>query len=320
MNLLSKLISSPLTNPAAALGLLNSASPTSLAGGLLGSIPKPEQLLWGQLPGLPTLPSLPGLSAFKPSASSAPAVSSVDPKTLAALASDVYQTVPASSANLGGFREATSADLSRLKLSPEDLRSGNSAFRARVYVQGSGADTKYVVAFRGSTSDKTDWISNAKQALGVNSDHYTKALALGDKLARSGVENITLTGHSLGGGLASAASIASGKNGVTFNAAGLSDATISKANGIRNTAGAGNAGAVNAYYVRGEVLSAIQDGGDRFAGALLGGLGGALIGDLPEAYGNRIGLDAVRPQGVKWYQDNPIARHGIDWVQASLNK
>ena len=317
MNLLSKLISSPLPNPASALGLLNSASPTSLAGGLLGSIPKPEQLLWGQLPGLPTLPSLPGLSAFKPSASSVPAVSSVDPKTLAALASDVYKDLASPPP---GFRKASDADLANIGLRASDLTSDKSAFRARVYVEGSGADAKYVVAFRGSTSDKTDWISNAKQALGVNSDHYTKALALGDKLARSGVDNITLTGHSLGGGLASAASIASGKNGVTFNAAGLSDATISKANGIRTTAGAGNAGAVNAYYVRGEVLSAIQDGGDRFAGALLGGLGGALIGDLPEAYGNRIGLDAVRPQGVKWYQDNPIARHGIDWVQASLNK
>jgi hypothetical protein len=336
MSFLGKLISSPIANPASALGLFNSASPTALAKSLLGSVPKPEQMLWGQLPSLPKLPGLPSFSglpslpgqslipssllpaAFKPSVSSAPAVSSVDNKTLAALASDVYGASAPGTVRAGNFREATPADLAKLGLTSADLISNNSAFRARVYVEGSGADARYVVAFRGSTSDKSDWISNAKQALGVESDHYQKALNIGKQLARSGVADVTLTGHSLGGGLASAASIASGKNGVTFNAAGLSDATISRANSIRTNAGVGNAGAVNAYYVRGEILSAIQDGGDRLIGGALGGLGGALVGDLPEAYGNRIGLDAVRPQGVKWYQDTPFARHGINWVQASL--
>jgi Protein of unknown function (DUF2974) len=173
------------------------------------------------------------------------------------------------------------------------------------------------VAFRGSTSN-ADWKTNFKQSLGLSSDHYRKALAVGAKLALAGNVNITLTGHSLGGGLASAAAIAGGRTASTFNAAGLSDATINRARGVHTASGAQTKDSVTAYYVRGEILSAIQDGGDRFLGGILGGLIGAGAADAPEAYGTRIGLNAVRPEGLRWYQDNPGARHGMDWVLSSL--
>jgi hypothetical protein len=51
---------------------------------------------------------------------------------------------------------------------------------------------------------------------------------------------------------------------------------------------------------------------------LLGGIIGAAVVDAPEAYGNRIGLDGVRPSDVRWYQDNPVSRHGMNWVINSL--
>jgi hypothetical protein len=212
---------------------------------------------------------------------------------------------------------ATDADLGKLGLKPSDLTSTQSPFRARVFVKGAGADAQIVVSFRGSTAS-ADWRTNVKQSLGLSSDHYRKALAIGSKLALAQNVNVTFTGHSLGGGLASAAAIASGRNATTFNAAGLSDATIKEARTIRSNSGVKSLDSVAAYYVRGEILSAIQDGGDRVIGGLLGGLIGGSSIDAPEAYGKRIGLNAVRPEGLRWYQDNPGARHGMDWVLSSL--
>jgi Protein of unknown function (DUF2974) len=292
------------------VNLLGGASPTGLARGLLEGIPGRELLNWTGLPS--PVPS------FLRAGSNAPTVggNNVDRKSLALMADDVYN---AKASPPPGFREATASDLNALKLKPSDLTSNNSTFAARVYVSGTGADAKYVVAFRGSQS-KSDFIADVKQAFGGNTDHYQSALKIGRQIALSGNNNVTLTGHSLGGGLASATAIASGRDAVTFNAAGLSDATIKSANQIRTNVGVANAGKVDAYFVRGEILSAVQGGGDRLIGGLLGGPIGSILGDVPEAYGNRIGLDGVRPSEVKWYQDNPVSRHGMNWVINSLPK
>jgi Protein of unknown function (DUF2974) len=302
------ILSRSLSLGTASLGLLNSASPAGLARSLLANIPAGEMTNWrGATSPVP---------AFSPSAASAPTVSAptVDRRTLGLLASDVYnaQAVPPP-----GYRVASATDLRAIGLSASDLSSPNSTFAARVYVNGTGASAQYVVAFRG-TQGGSDWLTNARQAVGASSDHYTKALAIGEKIALSGNNNVSLTGHSLGGGLASAAAIASGSNAVTFNAAGLSDSTIRSATQLRTQAGVAAAGNVDAYYVRGEVLSTLQDGGDRVLGLLLGGVIGAALADAPEAYGNRISLDAVRPSDVRWYQDNPVSRHGMNWVLSSL--
>ncbi len=238
-------------------------------------------------------------------------------RELALLAAEVYNDSPNPPA---GYQVATEADLGKLGLKPQDLTSTQSPFRARVYVKGAGADAQYVVAFRGSTSSSADWKANAQQALGLSSDHYRRALNVGSKLALAGNANVTITGHSLGGGLASAAAIAAGRPAATFNAAGLSETTIRQARTIHDNAGVKTQDSVQAYYVRGEVLSALQDGGDRLIGGALGGLLGGAIADAPEAYGQRIGLNAVRPEGVRWYQDNPGARHGMEWVLSSLGR
>jgi Lipase (class 3) len=294
-----------------AVGLLSASSGVSLARGLADSVPQREAIAWASVDS--PKPPL----QFAANAANPAGTTSVDAKTLALLAADVYKT---SATPPAGYRVATPGDLGALGLKPQDLTSTQSGFTARVYVKGSGADAEFVVAFRGSTSDKSDWISNLRQGIGLNSDHYSRALRIGQQLARSGNARVTLTGHSLGGGLASAAAIASGRNATTFNAAGLSDATIRTASQARTAAGVARAGAVSAFYIRGEVLSAIQDGGDRVVGAIFGGIRGGIAADAPSAYGTRIALDPVRPQGTAWYQDTPVARHAMDWVIASLNR
>ncbi len=239
----------------------------------------------------------------------------IPPRDLALLSADVYRDTPSPPA---GYRTASAADLGALGLNPADLTSTRSAFRARVYVTGTGTNAQYVVAFRGSAT-ASDWRSNFQQGVGLTPDNYRKALVIGSKLALFGNANITITGHSLGGGLASAAAIASGSNATTFNSAGLSDATIRQARNIHAAYGVETMDKVTAYYVRGEILSSIQDGGDRVIGGILGGLLGAGVVDAPEAHGTRVALKAARPEGVKWYQDNPAARHGMDWVLQNIN-
>jgi hypothetical protein len=296
--------------------LLNAASSTSIGRALLSAIPLAEQAIWGRTQS-PPVPQ-----QFAANVNS-PAASAVDPKTLSRLSADVYE----SRMGADGFRAATPAEMRNIGLSPEDLRSTNSAFRAQVYVRNTNGTQEYVVAFRGSTSAASDWTANAQQAAGFRTDHYDKALRIGQLVARSGAGNVTMTGHSLGGGLASAAAVAAGRPAATFNAAGLHENTIQRANTIRNNEGVRGVADVSAFYVRGEILSALQDGGDRVAGGLigralagpLGGFAGAFT-DAPEAYGNRIALDPVRPQGTAWYQDHTVARHGMDWVQAAMDR
>jgi Protein of unknown function (DUF2974) len=308
MNVADRINTLPF-NPPGSVGFLAGASATGLARALASEIPALEQIGWGRVDSVQ--PSLQrAVDTVK-----AVGASTIDNRTLALLAADVYR---ASANPPGDFRVAEPSDLTALGLRPQDLTSTQSAFSARVYVQGAGADAEFVVAFRGSSSDKTDWISNLRQGVGLNSDHYARALQIGERLARNEDANVTLVGHSLGGGLASAAAVASGRDAATFNAAGLSNATIRSAEQARTSAGVAGAGNVTAFYISGEILSAIQDGGDRIVGALFGGLPGAVFADAPEAYGTRVVLDPVRPEGTRWYQDTPVARHGMDWVLASF--
>jgi hypothetical protein len=239
----------------------------------------------------------------------------------ALLAKDVYNDVPSPPA---GYRAASDADLARLGLTPEMLEQpGESSFRARVYVSGEAGQEHYTVVFRGSQAGD-DWKSNAQQGLGFNSEHYANALEIGKKLARTDAD-VSLVGHSLGGGLAAEAAIASGRPADTFNAAGLHQNTIEKAQAVAQANDRG-ASSINNYRVPGEILTTLQEGGDRAIGAglgslITGGIGGGIVGgavtDLPEAYGAQHNLPNVRPEGAHWWDSiNPIDRHSMDWVLA----
>lgn len=229
----------------------------------------------------------------------------------ALLSSDVYSDAAAPPP---GFRVATEADLGALNLMPEMLERPGSSFRARVYATEEGGRTRYVVAFRGSASGE-DWRNNFEQGFGLGSESYAKALLIGERLARSDAQ-VSMTGHSLGGGLASAAGLASGRDTITFNAAGLHDSTIGRARETANAAGQADPH-VTAYRVRGEILTFVQEGGDRGLGAILFGVPGALLVDSPEAYGVHRDLPLVVPEGKNWFEShNRIDRHMMDWVLA----
>ena len=238
------------------------------------------------------------------------------------LSADVYKDTPNPPP---GFHVASQAELTDLNLTAEMLeRPGASSFRARVYVTGSGEAVRYVIAFRGSQTGE-DWRNNLEQGVGLDAPSYAKALRIGREIARSGAD-VTFTGHSLGGGLASAASIASGREADTFNAAGLSSHTIAEARAVASANSRG-AAAVQAYHVPGEILTMVQNGGDRAAGAIIGGIlagipggiAGAIGANAPPAYGTSHALPDVRPEGKSFLDGlNPVDRHKIDSVLAGV--
>ena len=92
-----------------------------------------------------------------------------------------------------------------------------SGFGARVFRNTSTGE--YVVAFRGSDQEWNDWTgANQELAFGGRARQLEQALELIADLQRSGISlsDVTFTGHSLGGGLATLASVFFNRPALTF--------------------------------------------------------------------------------------------------------
>jgi hypothetical protein len=156
-------------------------------------------------------------------------------------------------------------------------------FAAALY---QGPDGKYYLAMRGTEPlTWADWKANLTQGLNISASQYNQANSLatmvyfalgGTGNAGGAPSNFVLVGHSLGGGLASAAANNTGVNAITFNAAGLSEQYN---NGYLS-------GDIRAHYIRGEILSTAQD-----------------YSPMYNAVGTRISHPAPH-----WYTD-PVSRH-----------
>lgn len=167
----------------------------------------------------------------------------------------------------GGWERASDDDLRALDLIDPDTgqsltRMEGSDFRADVFARpdpNNMPDGKeYTIAFRGTTSFapwSSDMRANAGQSRGNDTAYYSRAIEIGERTALMSPGPIRIVGHSLGGGMASAAAGAGGFEASTFNASGLHDNTIAQLQ--RN-----DEARVNAYYVEGEALSALQDSSD----------------------------------------------------------
>ena len=161
-----------------------------------------------------------------------------------------------------GFKAPSEQDLAGMGLSQDMLTPKNSKFTAAVYMKdpavwGPSPEPAAVVAFRGSTPAYQDWKNNFAQGLNVESDYYRRAAEIGTALA-SNDASAQVVGHSLGGGLASAAQGASGLPASTYNAAGLNAATVSRYAGKGLAA---QAEQIQAIRVQGETLTKMQEQG-----------------------------------------------------------
>ncbi|WP_336287254.1 phospholipase [Cronobacter dublinensis] len=205
----------------------------------------------------------------------------------AKLAENVYKTVNPLEATPGvpeGWKDISNDAhaLNKLGLKSKMLYDDPASpnFLARVYEPDKavfGNDMNPTVVFRGSREPEfasvgdnlsslwnkgelapvkngADWSNNFAQGVGKNSTYYQSAVGIGDTLAKSG-QNVDIAGHSLGGGLASATAMASGKPAWTFNAAGLNSGTVEKYGGSV----LGKADDIQAYRVEGELLTKVQE-------------------------------------------------------------
>ena len=195
-------------------------------------------------------------------------------------------------------------------LKSKDLRIKGSNFGAQVYEPDPtvfGNDLKPTIAFKG-TQNAEDWDNNLAQGLNRHSPYYDRAVGIGTKL-KDANSNATITGHSLGGGLASAASRASGLPANTFNAAGLHPQTVARYGGTPRIPAREN---INAHRIEGDVLTGTQEqgiGATLVAAGLFGALGAAVKVGLASVMPDAAGLPLELPG-----HGTPLDRHGMDQV------
>lgn len=191
------------------------------------------------------------------------------PRTIAAPANQIIPPKPIPPMSLVDDPR----ELAKAGLKPEDLKIEGTNFGAVVYK--SGEPPAYTVSFRGTEEWLgSDMAANKDQALGKSDTaYYSRAQEIARKMEVNNLQNgspsppTKFVGHSLGGGLASAAAVAVDGNATTFNAAGLHANTIA--------AGGRPNGKVVALHVKGEALTALQESTP-----------------APDAFGTRkIGLD-----------------------------
>ncbi len=204
---------------------------------------------------------------------------------MAGLAADVYQSAKGDGKPPVGWIRA-SADPEALRaaginMTDEEVRNHlsptQSGFRAEIYIPDKGVwgeGAKPVVVFKGSTgeiidpsvpsgrreSGGEDFLNNGQQGIGMRSDYYDRAMTLAVRLQDRVGNNFEIAGHSLGGGMASAASAVTGARATTFNAAGLhpdTPARFAKENGLPTF---NPQQTVHTYQAAGEVLNDVQNG------------------------------------------------------------
>ncbi|AYA39431.1 phospholipase [Xenorhabdus nematophila] len=131
---------------------------------------------------------------------------------------DVYRE---QSLGIPGYERISDEELLKAGIDPDTLNDYSTGFQAGVYKHKG----LYIVSFTGS-NELQDFMTSINQGLGYKTKQYDQAIELAHKSLKVFGENIIFTGHSLGGGLATVAALATGKPAVIYNSAGVSDATL----------------------------------------------------------------------------------------------
>ncbi len=186
---------------------------------------------------------------------------------LAEFADDTYQ---GSGAPTGSTRlDGDPAELQAMGLTPGDFHDPDSGFDAAVYREaGTG---RIIIAYRGTEADSMrDWRTNAGQGVGMDMEQYRRAATLARAIRRAYPDApMEITGHSLGGGLATLASAATGIPATTFNAANVHPDTYGYSGADPSWVPVGSTN----YTVDGEPLTAFQG----YAPTIGTGLGGVAL-------------------------------------------
>ena len=221
-----------------------------------------------------------------------------------------------------GWHMLTEKELARKGITKAMLNDPASGFKAALYQSAFERPPKLVMACAG-TEDWSDWSTNLQQGVGVETEQYNMSMKLAQLVTRKfPVGTVDITGHSLGGGLASAATAVTGAKGYTFNAAGLHPNTVSRAPyNISPAEMLSRGGLIDAYHSTADPLTNLQSG----MKGTLGGLAGTATGYplAPEALGVPHALVPAEGWQHEWLElgkRNPLATstnmalegHGVD--------
>jgi hypothetical protein len=145
---------------------------------------------------------------------------------------------------------------------PEGLKGArfedpNTGFRAMLYQ--SKDEQEIVVVYRGVRRSNIirDSQTCLSQGLGFSAAVYRQAIELAIAVVEAYGDKVIFTGHSMGGGLAAAASIVANRPAVTFNSAGVHPATLEEFS-LDDATIDERLNAIENYYVPGEWLSTLQ--------------------------------------------------------------
>ncbi|HST44922.1 MAG TPA: hypothetical protein VLK29_06840, partial [Luteimonas sp.] len=184
----------------------------------------------------------------------------------------------------------------------DELLSQN--FHAEIYTDCNG---NYVLSYRGTDGTPEDWMNNGRQGVGLQTEDDADKFS--DLAADTAVEfervfgalgadgeatNLAITGHSQGGGLASAGSLASGIPAVTFDASGLHPNTLERMGFTPEEARAmAEDGLIRRYSLQDDALTQLQESSPLALAA-------------PDALGTQV---VVQASGV---QDLTLIGRGLD--------
>lgn len=185
---------------------------------------------------------------------------------LAILSTDVYLDKSYRVAT-GDYRRLEGGDvvsLTKGALTADRLVNGKSGYFSAIYVNEKTGELIY--ANRGSEGPG-DLTADIEQARGKPTPQYEQAKRNAFDLQKAGVR-VTFTGHSLGGGLATAQAVVSGYHALVFNPAGVRAETVKGYNLSRQD------NLVTNVSVDGEALSLVQDN-PRKTSAVVRALGSA---------------------------------------------
>ena len=216
------------------------------------------------------------------------------------------------SEKLEGYEPLNAKELANLGVKSTDLNDTKTGFKADIYKDKNG---DYALVYRGTYSDPDhpendlihDWSKewtddNMKQGLGMGSGQYEKSIKLARKVKQGSErqgKQMTIAGHSLGGGLATAAGAATGSKTYAFCPAGVHPNTY-KMYGVQNP----DTSKVHTYYSNKDFLNMASNN----------------LSLMPKAAGERIMLHTLDNFDFTKGHDLPLLLKAIQAEEAELGR
>ena len=212
---------------------------------------------------------------------------------------------------LDGYEKLDAKEMKKLGVNTTELNDTKTGFKADIYKDKNG---DYVLVYRGTYSDPNhpendlihDWSKewtddNMRQGLGMGSEQYEKSIDIAKRVNRNKPKDkqLTIAGHSLGGGLATAAGAATGSKTYAFCPAGVHPNTYKKY-GVQNP----DTSKVHTYYSNQDFLNMASNN----------------LSLMPKAAGERIMLNTLDNFDFAKGHDLPLLLKAIQAEEAELGR